>query len=89
MDGLVNALTLKVRRDCCVSGFAFSEFLAMCGYGLAWDGPQGLFFFFFVETNVTLLRKIGLFTFCFSYFFKGWSRGKLTGNHSFICLWPS
>lgn len=40
----------------------------------------------FVETNVIFLRMVGMFTIFFLYFFKGWSSGKFTGNHSVICL---
>lgn len=40
----------------------------------------------FVETNVIFLRMVGMFTIFFLYFFKGWSSGKFTGNHSVVCL---
>ena len=80
----VDARTMKASRE----NYCVSILLLLSSCSCVWWLLFGLGWIWgvFVETNVIFLRMVGMFTIFFLYFFKGWSSGKFTGNHSVICL---
>jgi len=64
----VDARTMKVRRE----NYCVSILLLLSSCGCVWLlFSLGWIWGVFVETNVILLRMVGMFTMCFLYFFKG------------------